>query len=143
MLPTCTLNSWLKSSTTPMHHGLRDLNSPSSLFPTLLCRCSRFIRLGLVKKTERSSQALCFLARRLYLNPIHTNNPFQMSQVVKKASNRMILPFHAHLNGDLGVTLLTLFRLGLDETNLEPGPYSYIGNLPYHARNFTAFGQFP
>src|SRR5215813_3153233 len=143
MLPTCTLNSKLKSSTTPMHHGLRDISSPSSLLSTLLCRSSRFIRLGLVKKTERSSQALRFLARRLYLNPIHTNNPFQMGQIVKKAPNRMILPFHAHLNGDLCIKLLALLRLGLDETNLESGLYSYIGNLSYHARNFTAFGQFP
>src|SRR5215471_10076378 len=101
-----------------MSHALKDLSVPNSLFPTLLCRCSRFIRLGLVKKTECSSQALRFLARRLYLNPTHTNNPFQMDQVVKKSSNRMILPFHAHLNGDLCVKLLALFRLGLDETNL-------------------------
>src|SRR5262245_66485680 len=126
-----------------MPHRLRDLISHRSLFFTFLGSCSRFIRLGLVKKTERSSQALRFLARRLYLNPTHTNNPFQMDQVVKKASNRMILPFHAHLDGDLCVKLFALFRLGLDETNLEPGPYSYIGNLSYHARNFTAFGQFP
>src|SRR5262245_46957833 len=126
-----------------MPHGLKDVSAPSSLFPSLFCRCSRFICLGLVKKTKRSSQALRFLARRLYLNPIHTNNPLQMGQVVKKASNRVILPFHTYLNGDLCVKLLALFRLGLDETNLEPGPYSYIGNLPYHARDFTAFGQFP
>src|SRR5262249_33061531 len=126
-----------------MSHGLKDLSAPGSLFPSLLCRCSRFIRFGLVKKTKRSSQALRFLACRLYLNPVHTNNPLQMGQVVKKASNRVILSFHAHLNGDLGVKLLALFRLGLDETNLEPGPYSDIGNLPYHARDFTAFRQFP